>query len=162
MKIENNAKLRLQFLSRVVQRECDHLQRTAELLFIEPFSVERAQTIADDDNLSECVEAFVSRFARLQDTLGDKLIPQLLSVLGEKQATVMDNLDTAERLEWIASADEWQAIRQLRNQMVHDYIEDLEVLSSAILTAQGFVSILTDVSKKIQDELQKRGWLGDD
>jgi hypothetical protein len=63
------------------------------------------------------VEAFVSRFSHLQDTLGDKLIPKLLSALGERQATAMDNLDTAERLGWISSADEWQAIRQLRNQM---------------------------------------------
>ena len=57
------------------------------------------------------------------------------------------------------SADEWQAIRVLRNQMIHDYIEDMEILSSAIQTAQVFVSTLIDVSKKLQDELQKRGWV---
>ena len=162
MNIENNTKLRLQFLSRVVQRECDHLNKTTDRLFVEPFSLERAKTIADNDDLSERLEAFVSRFSRLQDTLGDKFIPQLLRVLGEKPVTIMDNLDTAERLEWISSADEWLAIRQLRNQMVHDYIEDLEMLSSAIQTAQTFVSTLTDVSKKLQDEIQKRGWLESD
>ncbi len=110
--------------------------------------------------MSECVEAFVSRFLRLQDTLGDKFIPQLLKALGEKPAAVMDNLDTAERLEWIESADEWLAIRQLRNQMVHDYIEDLEVLRSAIQTAQRFVPMLINVANKLQDEIQKRGWDG--
>jgi hypothetical protein len=136
MKLEKNVKLRLQFLARVVQRECRHLNQTTERLFVEPFSLERAQKIGDEEDLSERVEAFVSRFSRLQDTLGDKFIPQLLSALGERQATAMDNLDTAERLGWISSADEWQAIRQLRNQMVHDYIEDLEILTSAIQTAQ--------------------------
>lgn len=158
MKIKENTKLRLQFLSRVVQRECNQLDRTTGRLFIEPFSLERAKNIIHDDDLSECVEAFVSRFSRLQDTLGDKLIPQLLKALGEKPAAVMDNLDTAERLEWISSADEWQAIRQLCNQMVHDYIEDLEVLRSAIQTAQGFVPMLKDVTDKLQNEIQKRGW----
>ena len=162
MNIENNVKLRLQFLSRVVQRECNHLNKTTERLFIVPFSLERAKTINNNDDLSECVEAFVSRFARLQDTLGDKLIPQLLKALGERSLTVMDNLDTAERLGWIASADEWLAIRQLRNQMVHDYIEDMEILSSAIQTAHVFVSTLIDVSKKLQDELQKRGWVSNE
>jgi hypothetical protein len=158
MKIDDNIKLRLQFLSRVVQRECKHLNKTAERLFVEPFSLERAQQLNFDDDLSERVDAFVSRFSRLQDTLGDKFIPQLLSALGEKQATAMDNFDTAERLGWITSADEWQAIRQLRNQMVHDYIEDLKILISAMQTAQNFVSSLTEVGKRLQAELQQRGW----
>jgi len=61
--------------------------------------------------LSEKLEAFTSRFSRLQDTLGDKLIPQLLLALGEPQSAVMDNLDKAERLGWIENADEWRAIR---------------------------------------------------
>jgi len=162
MKLESKIKLRLQFLARVVQRECRHLNQTAERLFAEPFSLERAQKIADDEDLSERVEAFVSRFSRLQDTLGDKLIPQLLSALGERQATAMDNLDTAERLGWIPSADEWQAIRQLRNQMVHDYMEDLQILTSAIQTAEKFVPTLTEVTQNLQRELQKRGWLHDE
>ena len=158
MTIDEHIKLRLQFLSRVVQRECEQLQRTTARLFIDPFTIERAQLLTIDDDLSECVEAFVSRFSRFQDTVGDKLIPQLLKALGEKPAAVMVNLDTAERLEWIESADEWQAIRQLRNQMVHDYIEDLEVLSSAIQTAQEFVPMLIRVADNLQNELQKRGW----
>ncbi len=36
-------------------------------------------------------------------------------------------------------------------------IEDLEILASAIQTAQNFVPTLTDVTKKLRDELQKRG-----
>ena len=67
------------------------------------------------------MEAFVSRFGRLQDTLGDKLLPQLLSALGEKISAVIDNFDRAEQLGLIASADEWMTMRSLRNQMVHEY-----------------------------------------
>ena len=51
--------------------------------YSQPFSKERAATLPTDGLLSERVEAFVSRFSRLQDTLGDKLIPQLLMALGE-------------------------------------------------------------------------------
>jgi hypothetical protein len=50
-----------------------------------------------DEDLAERVEAFVSRFGRLQDTLGDKLLPNLLVFVGERPATVIDNLDRAER-----------------------------------------------------------------
>ena len=160
MNIDDNAKLRLQFLARVVQRECVHLNQTTERLFAQRFTVERAKTVANDPELSERLEAFVSRFSRLQDTLGDKLIPQLLGALGEQQATVMDNLDRAERLGWLSSADQWQAIRRLRNQMVHDYIEDLKILTSSIVTAQGFVSMLTEVAQNLRDEIDRRGWAG--
>ncbi len=90
---ENLKQLLLQFFARVVRRESTHLNSTAQRLFVEPFTVERAQKVAKDDELSERLESFVSRFSRLQDTLGDKLIPLLLGALGEQQATAMDNLD---------------------------------------------------------------------
>ena len=151
-------KHRLQFLARVAEKECRHLNSTAARLFTTPFTVETAEKLEDDERLSEQVEAFVARFARLQDTLGDKLIPHLLAALGEKRRSVVDNLDTAERLEWIPSADEWQAMRQLRNQMVHEYIEDLALLTTALQTAQDFVPILTAVNDKLQEELRQRGW----
>ena len=143
----------------VVQRKCTHLNRTSDRLFEEPFTLEKARTIDNDDDLSERAEAFVSRFSRLQDTLGDKLIPLILEALGEHQAAAIDNLDKAERFSWIHSADEWFAIRRLRNQMVHDYMEDLNILISAIQTAQEFVATLTNTTQKLHDEIQKRGWL---
>ena len=36
------------------------------------------------------IEAFASRFARLQDTLGDKLLPSWLKQLGEPVGAVID------------------------------------------------------------------------
>ena len=161
MRIKNSIIERLQFLSRVVEKECKHLNRTTERLFAEPFTLKQVQQLDSDDDLSERVEAFSSRFARLQDTLGDKYIPQLLTGVGERKATLIDNLDTAERLGWIPSADEWQAIRELRNQMVHEYIEDLEILLTAIQTAQQFVPTLTAVTNRLQKEMQQRSWAKD-
>ena len=128
MNINPQTKERLQFLARVVTRECAHLDKTTQRLFVTPLTLERLQTIDADDELSERVEAFASRFSRLQDTLGDKLLPLLLVVLGEKPSTAIDNLDKAEKLGWLNSSDEWMTIRQLRNQMVHDYIEDITIL----------------------------------
>lgn len=142
----------------MAEKERRHLNSTAGRLFATPFTEETAAKLEDDERLSEQVEAFIARFARLQDTLGDKLIPHLLAALGEKRRTVVDNLDTAECLEWIPSADEWQAMRQLRNQMVHEYIEDLALLTAAIQTAQRFVPVLTGVNDQLQEELRQRGW----
>jgi len=155
--IDDATKLRIEFLARVVEKESNYLARTASRLFKIPFDLEIVKRLNTDDDLSERVEAFSSRFARLQDTMGGKLIPQLLSVLGENKETLIDNLDMAERLGWIPSADEWLAIRQLRNQMVHEYSEDLTVLVSAIQTAQGFVNVLVQTNVNLQAEIKKRG-----
>jgi class 3 adenylate cyclase len=48
--------------------------------------------------------AFVSRFGRLQDTVGDKLLPALLSALAEPVGPAIDNLDKAEKLGLLESA----------------------------------------------------------
>lgn len=149
---------RLQFLARVVGKECRHLQTTAGRLFSEPFTRERALALEGDVELAERVEAFVGRFGRLQDTLGDKLLPLLLVALGEKSGAVMDNLDRAERLGWIAGAEDWLAMRNLRNQMVHEYVEEPAVLAGALTAGHDFMPRLLAAAKAMLDEIERRGW----
>lgn len=91
---------RLKFLHKVVKREVKHFQTTDARLFVEPLTLELVQQLEVDEELAERVEAFISRFGRLQDTLGDKLLPQLLVLLGEKAGVAIDNFDRAERLGW--------------------------------------------------------------
>jgi hypothetical protein len=78
MTLEPTVRQRLQFLSRVVRKEYQYLATTDSRLFKESFTLKKAVQLETDPNLAERVEAFVSRFARLQDTIGDKLLPQLL------------------------------------------------------------------------------------
>lgn len=133
---------RLQFLARVAQTEGKHLQATGHRVFTEPFTPARAQQLDTDAELSERAEAFVARFGRLQDTLGDKFIPTLLGLLGEPIGARADNLDRAERLGWLASVDEWLSTRHLRNQMIHEYVEDPVILASALQLAHERVPML--------------------
>jgi hypothetical protein len=149
---------RLQFLARVVRKECQHLTTTDQRLFGDSFTIEQATRLEADHDLAERVEAFVSRFGRLQDTVGDKLLPLLLDALGEKASSVIDNLDRAERLGLLNSADEWMTIRNLRNQMVHEYVEDPVVLTSALQTGHAFVPTLLITANKIIAEIEQRGW----
>jgi hypothetical protein len=138
MTVEPKIALRLQFLARVVRKECKHLATTDLRLFGSLFTLEQARRLEEDADLAEQVEAFVGRFARLQDTAGDKLLPPLLSALGERPSAAIDNLDRAELLGLLTSADEWMTMRQLRNQMVHEYVEDPVVLGSALQTDHPF------------------------
>lgn len=154
----DDVRLRLQFLARVVGKECGHLSHTDQRLFDTPFSVERAKQLDSDPETAERVEAFVGRFGRLQDTLGDKLLPLLLTALGETPAAMIDNLDKAERLELIDSTDDWLTMRKLRNQMVHEYVEDPEILASALQSGHDFVTMLTATTNRMLDEIKARGW----
>jgi uncharacterized protein with HEPN domain len=159
MTLQPKVAIRLQFLARVVRKECQHLSTTDQRLFKSVFGLEQTAQLESDPELAERVEAFVSRFGRLQDTLGDKLLPLLLDALGEKISAAIDNLDRAERLNLIHSADEWMAMRMLRNQMIHEYVEDPVVLTSALQTGHAFVPGLIAAANKMIAEIDSRGWL---
>lgn len=132
MTLSKKIQSRVQFLTRVTRKQYQHLLDTDQRLFEHPFTLERAQQLEVDLELAERVEAFVSRFARLQDTVDDKLLPMLLITLGEKPGAVIDNLDRAKRLGFLESTDEWLIMRQLRNQMIHDYVKELNVVIHAL------------------------------
>lgn len=149
---------RLQFLVRVVRKECRHLAITDQRLFGYTFTQEQAARLEEDHELAERVEAFVGRFGRLQDTVGDKLLPLLLAAMGEKPAAVIDNLDRAERLGLLQSADTWMTMRNLRNQMIHEYVEDPVVLASALQTGHTFVAGLIATANNMIAEAERRGW----
>lgn len=148
MKLEVSLAARLEFLARVTDKECQHLLDTDKRLFGNLFTVEEARKIAADPILAERLDAFVARFGRLQDTVGDKLLPALLSALAETPGAAIDNLDKAEKLGLMASADGWMEMRRLRNQMVHEYIEDMAVLASALRSGHNFVPELVAAARR--------------
>jgi hypothetical protein len=147
----------LQFLAQVVNRETTHLRQTDQRLFAARFGIEDAKRLAEDAELAERVDAFVSRFGRLQDTVGDKLLPVWRQAVGETPGAMVDNLDRAERLPLLVSAETWLTLRQLRNQMVHDYIEDPVILASALQSAHENLHVITDAASALMSDLRRRG-----
>lgn len=147
---------KLLFLARVVNKEIKHLQATDKKLFAEPLMLDRVIQLDSNEALAERIEAFISRFGRLQDTLGDKLLPNLLFLVGEHPSAMIDNPDRAERLGWIKSSDTWLEIRKLRNQMIHEYIEDPEVLTEALNSGHHHVADLLFAATRMLLEIDKR------
>lgn len=156
MKLEPVIRLRLQFLCRVVQKEARYLQETDTRLFANALSVQSLEMIILDPLLAERLDAFVSRFGRLQDTLADKFLPTLLDALAEPKAAAIDNLDRAEKLGWLDSTDHWLEMRKLRNQMVHEYIEDLVILNNALNVGHDFVPTLLITAERFVSQAQRR------
>lgn len=52
----------------------------------------------------------------------------------------------------------WRALRKLRNQRVHEYVEDLALLASALQAGHESVPILIRASNKLIAEIERRGW----
>lgn len=147
---------RLQFLTRVIRKEIKHLEYSSRRVFTEAFSTERARALATDQEQAERVEAYTSRFCRLQDTLGDKLLPAWLQAVGERAGAAIDNLDKAEKLGLMSSSDQWMAIRQTRNQMIHEYMESPEVLADALMAAHQYESEMIRFAHNVMEDLARR------
>jgi len=154
----DTARERLRFLLETVALEAHYLQDTDGRLFERPFTAERAAGLRADPLLAERLDAFSARFARLQDTAGDKLLPALLVCLGEPVGSVMDNLDRAARLGLLAaSSDDWIAARALRNRMVHEYIRNPAALAEAVTAAHAAVPLLAGFAQACEGYARARG-----
>lgn len=157
--IQNPDIERVKFLSNVLERECKHLMYSDSKIFEVTVSQENIEELMQDELFAEHVEAFASRFARFQDTIGDKLLPLWLRLLEEKSAPLIDNLNKAEKLEVLSSVENWVAIRKLRNQLVHEYIDDYQLLFDALMMAHKNISFLKLVMNNILADCRSRGFL---
>jgi len=69
----------------------------------------------------ESFEALTSRFARATDILTQKALKTLFALLQENVKTKIDAANLAEKLELVENADVLLNIRELRNQIAHEY-----------------------------------------
>lgn len=140
---------RLDHLSRVVIKECNYLKYSAEgLKQIDP-QFQWLDVGEQHAEFAEKLDAFVSRFYRLQDTLGYKLLSTYLSVRLEPIGTVLDNLNRAEKFGIIPSVADWIEARSLRNNLVHESTEDIDKLRQSIFRALELVSMLETVTQNL-------------
>ncbi|XGA79237.1 hypothetical protein OR573_12090 [Halomonas sp. CH40] len=153
MTLEPHVQSRLEFLLRVVSKEIMHLQYADQQIFGNSLQLSDIETLDQKPELALKLEAFASRFCRLQDTLGDKLLPALLRALGEPDKALLINLDKAEKFGWLVSTEKWVELRQLRNQMIHEYIEEAPVLHNALITAHQNIETLTYFAERLEKEV---------
>ena len=143
MKTAQDSQVMVQQLLRITAKEVRYLERTAARLRSQNIDIAWVKSLDDQDDRSEMLDAFVSRYGRLQDTLGDKLLRVLLSTNLEKTGTQLDNLLRAEKLGWIESTQTWIELRELRNRLIHEYMESADDLLDALRQALDGVSVLT-------------------
>ncbi|MDN5870643.1 MAG: hypothetical protein L0H73_08005 [Nitrococcus sp.] len=146
---------RLWQIIELVARQDEHLQGVRRRLFgaMNPEAVNGdwvARTLASAEGIDR-IESFGAKFARMQDTVMDKLLPQFLAAVGEKPGTAIDNLNRAERLTLVRNADDWLAMRRLRNRLVHEYIDEPKEMAPALQRVRTFTDELHRTYAAIRD-----------
>ena len=138
----------------IAEREAHALEASWRGLNQMDLGVEQLDQLAPDASLAIGIEAFAARFGRLQDHLGEKLIPRLLLLLGEIPGPLLDNLNQAERLGILENALDWLAWRKLRNRLVHEYFQETAPFAQAIQQALHVTPLLLKLPKAIRQRAQ--------
>lgn len=105
----------------------------------------------NDVELAIC-DQFLVRYSKLQDLMGAKLLPAILELTYEQGElnTFIDKLNRLEKIGAIDSTSEWLELREMRNQLAHDYPDDPNIQSSllnkAYSNSQRVIVILNHVT----------------
>jgi hypothetical protein len=142
--------------------ECElHIARISHALAhskrVLPLSNENIENLSDDD--ITYLDQLIYRFMKLQDTMGEKLFPLMLSLVGEQvdSKPFIDILNRLERLELIPSRQEWTLWRELRNDLAHEYpdeiYERIEAINALSETVGKIIDVYRNIRRYIEDKM---------
>ena len=154
--LPEHAQAMLQSLD-LARKEAEHLRYSQSTLFALPIDLAWVQSLASQPELAEKVEAFVSRFGRLQDHIGGKLLPRYAALVSEPAKTQLDTLALAERVGLLNNADVFIAARALRNALVHEYMNDAQAFLENLLAAKPACEMFFNTIESVALELRRLG-----
>jgi uncharacterized protein YutE (UPF0331/DUF86 family) len=107
-----------------------------------PLNGHKLEAMTDQQML--LLELLSSRFAKLQDSMGGKILDMVLLTLEEyaDTLTMKDKLNKLEKLGIIEDASLWTKMRQIRNHVAHEYPDDLELAARYLNDLYGLVPVL--------------------
>ncbi len=94
------------------------------------------QSLEADRNRVRLVDQILFRFIKLQDAVGERLVPATLAALNEpfEDWPMRDRLNRLEKLGYL-DVDPWLAWREVRNRLAHEYPDHPELRLAALLAA---------------------------
>jgi len=157
MSENSKIELRLKQILQLVEREDFHLQAIEKRFFdVEEPDAKWLEMTLETDAGVDRLESFVGKFTRMQDTLMDKLVPLFLKYVGEPVGTAVDNLNRMEKLSFIVRADDWLELRYLRNRLVHEYMDDSEVMALSLGRARLLSKEMHQLYQVVLATMEKR------
>ena len=133
-----------------VHRDGTHLVYSWSRVFSQGINTAWVLSLNSNPQRAEALEAFVSRFGRMQDTIAGKLLPRWLLALAEAPGTQIETLNRAERLGVIEDVQPWLEARNLRNRLIHEYASLPEDFAADLILAQGYTPMLMSVYNKVR------------
>ena len=135
----------------VLQRSLKGLQqsrdKTHQLLQQSEFSFEDLESI----------DSLTSKFSRTSDIYLQKVLRSVWMLLCEDTVPLIDLLNRAEKLMIIVSAEELLQMRDIRNQIAHEYLpEAVPELAKEVVV---MTTLLQKNIEQTEPFLRQRGWL---
>ena len=109
------------------------------------------------DEQVQDIDQFILRYTKLQDTMGGRLFPAILSYLTEQfeDRPMLDKLNRLEKLGYIDNVENWQTVRNIRNKFAHDYPDEPDKnvahLTVALESVSVLYGILNTINKRLKD-----------
>ena len=94
-------------------------------------------------------ESLISRFARISDIITQKIFKSIFILLREETKTFIDRINFAEKIGLVESMEELLIIRDLRNEIAHEYcLSDIsDIFGDVLKHSHTLIQIVGDVKK---------------
>ena len=135
----------------------DKILQNAAIDYDELLTYEIDTNFLEDVQNRRLANSFLFYFSKIQDKIGAKLFKKVLYELGEIDSFAIpfrDVLDILEKLE-IIDSDKWLLIREIRNELSHDYPFDIEDSLENLKLAIKFFPQILEIYHKLKEVCEK-------
>jgi len=118
--------------------------------------------IFDNGQKRRIVNSFLFSFSKIQDNVGGKLFKEVLYELKEiefKHMPMLDILYKLQRLNMLENVEEWDMLREVRNDLAHEYPMEFEDRKENLKKAIWGYKELDKIYKNIKNYLLNKGIL---
>ena len=147
-----------QLIKELLQTEWSLLEGSLKTLL---HSVEKCRSIGIKPEYSfenqESFDSLTSKFSRTSDLFTQKIIRTSWMLLHESYAPFIDMMNSSEKIRLIKSADQMIGIRDMRNQIAHEYIP--EAIRDLVPEVIELTKQLAENINYCHDFLKGRKWI---
>lgn len=128
-------------------------QALSEIKPLLPFDAKKIEQL--DNNMTFTLDSLTSRFAKLQDLLGSKVFDLVLIELGENTEgiSMIDKANKLEKIGILESAEQWIALRRIRNHITHEYPDQPELTAKNLNEAIDQIDNLINCYENLKSRL---------
>lgn len=139
--------------------ECDlHFLALQESMARCPVPLTEEHFTTRNPDLISALDQFAYRFTKLQDVMSAQVFRRFaMDVLREpvESIPIIDILNLLERYGYLPSVERWQEIREIRNQITHEYSLEPDELIVTLGMAFAMVSEMSGIVTAIKDRLRQ-------